>query len=90
MAVTEETLETGGSLKASNRKLDISKDRTYAPSDEQDSITHRTDEIIKVAQLFDPRLYASDIRPEETAEQVVRSACNLAKSNMAVRHSDAF
>lgn len=56
MAVIEETLEKGGSLKATRRKLAIGRDRMYALRDEQGDIMHSMEEIIKTAE----RLHTSD------------------------------
>lgn len=47
MAVVEDTLEIGGSLKAAKRKLATGRDRINALRDEQGNITHNMDEIIK-------------------------------------------
>ncbi|WP_265430092.1 RNA-directed DNA polymerase, partial [Klebsiella pneumoniae] len=69
MAIIKETLEVGGSLKATKRKLKIGKDRMYALKDEQGNITHNMEEILEVAQRFYTKLYASDFRQGETNER---------------------
>lgn len=69
MAVIQETLELGGSLKTAKRKT------MYALRDKKGNITHNMDKAIKVAEHFNTSLYASDVRPGET--EGMSLACNV-------------
>lgn len=68
VAVIEETLEIGESLKATERKQAKGNDRVSALGGEQGSITISRDEIIKADVQFNTRLHASDVKPGATAE----------------------
>lgn len=68
MAVIEETLQIGASLKSYKSKRAISKSRMFALGDKQGNIMHNMDEIIKVGEKLFTRLYGSDVRTGETTE----------------------
>lgn len=72
MAVIQETLEIGESLKATERKQAKGNDRVSALGGEQGSITISRDEIIKAAVQFNTRLHASDVKPGATTEPTIQ------------------
>lgn len=76
MAAIEETLERGESLKATRRKLAIGRERMYALRDEQGNVTHNMEEIIKIAEQFCNRLYASDAGVRRSTEPT-SVACDI-------------
>lgn len=71
MAVIEETLGIGESLKATEKKQAKGNDRVSALGDEQGSITISTDEIIKADVRFNTRIQASNVKLGATTARTI-------------------
>lgn len=55
-------------MTATKRTLAIDRDKMYALGDEQGNITLNTEEIIRIAEQFCTKPYASEVGPGKTAQ----------------------
>ena len=73
MTNIEETLRSGGSMKATKRMLAIGKNQMFSLRNSKGEIVNNRDEIINVAEEFYTKLYSSEERLDDVAQEHINN-----------------